>query len=53
MPIQLDPAVAEPLNTQVNEEDLFRRLLDRVKAAEDSRWYLLALDQELSQQNGA
>ena len=36
------------LEEQVQEEDLFRRLLDQVKAAEDSRWHLLMLDQELA-----
>ena len=35
------------LEEQVNEEDLFRRLLDQVRAAGDSRWHLLVLDREL------
>jgi len=41
------------LEEQVNEEDLFRRLLDQVKATGDSRWHLLALDGELGQRRGA
>ena len=36
------------LEEQVNEEDLFRRLLEQVRAAGDSRWHLLALDRELA-----
>lgn len=32
------------LAEQVNEEDLFRRLLDKVKAVGDNRWHLLTLD---------
>jgi ferritin len=36
------------LEEQVEEEDTFRRLLDRVKASGDSRWHLLMLDGELS-----
>ena len=40
------------LEEQVNEEDLFRRLLDQVKATDDSRWHLLVLDRELARQNG-
>lgn len=41
------------LEEQVNEEDLFRRLLDQVKATGDSRWHLLALDSELGKRGGA
>ena len=41
------------LEEQVEEEDLFRRLLDQVKATEDSRWHLLMLDQELAGRQGA
>lgn len=41
------------LEEQVQEEDLFRRILDQVRAAEDSRWHLLVLDQELSKRGGA
>ncbi|MCG8544901.1 MAG: ferritin [Alphaproteobacteria bacterium] len=40
------------LGEQVNEEDLFRRLLDQVKATEDSRWHLLTLDRELAERGG-
>ena len=40
------------LEEQVNEEDLFRRLLDQVKAAADSRWHLLVLDRELADRGG-
>ena len=40
------------LEEQVDEEDLFRRILDQVKAAEDSRWHLLALDRELGVRGG-
>ncbi|MEM1187637.1 MAG: ferritin [Pseudomonadota bacterium] len=35
------------LDEQVSEEDTFSRLLDQVKSAGDSRWHLLALDQQL------
>ena len=41
------------LEEQVNEEDLFRRLLDQVRAAGDSRWHLLVLDQELAGRGGS
>ena len=41
------------LEEQVNEEDLFRRLLDQVKATDDSRWHLLVLDRELTGRDGA
>lgn len=41
------------LEEQANEEDLFRRLLDQVKATDDSRWHLLVLDRELAQRDGA
>ena len=37
------------LEEQVKEEDLFRRLLDQVEAAKDSRWHLLVLDGQLAQ----
>ena len=37
------------LEEQVQEEDLFRRLLDQVEAAKDSRWHLLVLDGQLAQ----
>lgn len=40
------------LEEQVEEEDTFRRLLDRVKASGDSRWHLLMLDRELSARQG-
>ena len=40
------------LEEQVNEEDLFRRLLDQVRSTGDSRWHLLALDGELAQRGG-
>lgn len=36
------------LEEQISEEDLFRRILDQVKAAGDSRWHLLVLDGQLS-----
>ena len=35
------------LEEQIEEEDLFRRILDQVKAAGDSRWHLLVLDGQL------
>ena len=35
------------LEEQIAEEDLFRRILDQVKAAGDSRWHLLVLDGQL------
>ena len=41
------------LEEQVNEEDLFRRLLDQVRAAEDSRWHLLALDGNIGGRGGS
>ena len=41
------------LEEQVNEEDLFRGLLDQVRAAADSRWHLLALDAQLAERAGA
>ena len=37
------------LEEQIDEEDLFRRILDQVKAAGDSRWHLLVLDAQLSE----
>ena len=40
------------LEEQVNEEDLFRRLLEQVRATDDSRWHLLALDRELAARDG-
>ena len=40
------------LEEQVNEEDLFRRLLDQVKAAADNRWHLLVLDRDLAGRSG-
>lgn len=36
------------LEEQISEEDLFRRILDQVKAAGDSRWHLLVLDGQLA-----
>ena len=36
------------LEEQIEEEDLFRRILDQVKAAGDSRWHLLVLDGQLA-----
>lgn len=41
------------LEEQVKEEDLFRRLLDQVEAARDSRWHLLVLDRQLAERGGA
>lgn len=35
------------LEEQIEEEDLFRRILDQVRAAGDSRWHLLVLDKQL------
>jgi ferritin len=35
------------LEEQVNEEDRFRRILEQVKAAGDSRWHMLALDAQV------
>ena len=40
------------LEEQVQEEDTFRRLLDKVKASGDSRWHLLTLDRELQGTGG-
>lgn len=39
------------LKEQIEEEDLFRRILDQVKAAGDSRWHLLVLDGQLGSRN--
>ena len=36
------------LDEQIKEEDLFRHLLEQVRAAGDSRWHLLTLDRQLS-----
>lgn len=36
------------LEEQIEEEDTFRRILDQVKAAGDSRWHLLVLDGQLA-----
>ncbi|PLX38102.1 MAG: ferritin [Hyphomicrobiales bacterium] len=36
------------LDEQIAEEDQFRRILDQVHAAGDSRWHLLILDGQLS-----
>ncbi len=36
------------LEEQIDEEDLFRHLLEQVEAAGDSRWHLLTLDRELA-----
>ena len=41
------------LEEQVNEEDLFRRLLEQVRAAGDSRWHLLVLDRDLGRRGGS
>lgn len=35
------------LKEQVEEEDLFRRVLDLVKATEGKRWFLLQLDEQI------
>lgn len=37
------------LEEQIEEEDLFRRVLDQVKAAGNDRWHLLTLDDQMSQ----
>ena len=36
------------LEEQVEEEDTFRRILDQVRAAGDSRWHMLVLDGQLA-----
>ncbi|MEM9631839.1 MAG: ferritin [Pseudomonadota bacterium] len=35
------------LEEQIEEEDLFRSILEKVKAAEGNRWHMLMLDSEL------
>ncbi len=40
------------LAEQIEEEDLFTSILDKVKAAGTDRWNLLLLDQELAQRGG-
>ena len=37
------------LEEQIEEEDLFRRILEQVRAAGDDRWNLLVLDGQLGQ----
>lgn len=37
------------LEEQIEEEDLFRRILDQVRAAGDNKWHLLILDGQLGQ----
>lgn len=37
------------LEEQIEEEDLFRRVLDQVKAAKNDRWHLLTLDDQMKQ----
>ena len=41
------------LEEQIEEEDLFRRVLDQVKAAGDNRWHLLTLDNQMSKREEA
>jgi len=40
------------LEEQIEEEDLFRGVVERVAAAEGNRWHLLTLDRELGQGGG-
>ncbi|QUS57783.1 ferritin [Pseudovibrio brasiliensis] len=37
------------LEEQIEEEDLFRRVFDQVKAAGNDRWHLLTLDDQMGQ----
>ncbi len=40
------------LEEQIEEEDLFRNILDRAMAANGDRWHLLVLDAELGKRGG-